>query len=311
VEERLMGMKFFIADAFTEILFGGNPAGVVWLEDGAFPDESIMRKTAAELRYSETVFIQRRSSGTFASRYFTPTAEVDLCGHATIGGFYALMTAGILPEKAAIRNETKAGALTVCFQPDGVFMEMGTPAVLASPPDHDPSARSRLYAIMGIPKPDEAFFSRFPVRIISTGLPDIILPVEDEAALAAIRPDFSALAACSEACGVVGVHAFAADFSRTQKDKADSGALQVHVRNFAPLYGIDEEAATGTANGALAWYLAGHGFLPSVGGKLLCIQGESMGRTSMIHCQTSEQEERPLISVGGRAVILAEGELHI
>ena len=76
-------MKFYIVDAFTETTFGGNPAGVVILPEGAdFPSDEVMVKTAAELRYSETAFIKKLGEKEFQIRYFTPAAEVDLCGHA-------------------------------------------------------------------------------------------------------------------------------------------------------------------------------------------------------------------------------------
>ena len=80
-------MKFFIVDAFTDQPFGGNPAGVVLLESDTFPKEELMLQIAAELRYSETAFIQRHTDKEFSIRYFTPKAEVDLCGHATIASF--------------------------------------------------------------------------------------------------------------------------------------------------------------------------------------------------------------------------------
>ena len=76
-------MKFYIVDAFTTEVFVGNPAGVVILPDGAdFPSDEVMVKTAAELRYSETAFIKNLGGGEFNIRYFTPAAEVELCGHA-------------------------------------------------------------------------------------------------------------------------------------------------------------------------------------------------------------------------------------
>ena len=86
-------MRYFIVDAFTEQPFGGNPAGVVLLD--SFPSEELMRKIAAELRYSETAFIRRHSTQEFTVRYFTPEAEVDLCGHATIASFFVLFHKGL------------------------------------------------------------------------------------------------------------------------------------------------------------------------------------------------------------------------
>jgi len=105
-------MRFFIVDAFTDTLFGGNPAGVVLLEAGAdFPLEKQMLLTAAELRYSETAFVKALGDGKFHTRYFTPTDEVDLCGHATIGAFTVLLSEGIVHAGETCLNQTLAGDL--------------------------------------------------------------------------------------------------------------------------------------------------------------------------------------------------------
>ena len=81
--ERLgeQNMKYFIVDAFTDRPFGGNPAGVVLLDSDAFPEEKLMLNIAAELRYSETAFVLQHSDNELNVRYFTPKAEVELCGH--------------------------------------------------------------------------------------------------------------------------------------------------------------------------------------------------------------------------------------
>ena len=88
-------MTYYILDAFTDQPFGGNPAGVVLLESEQFPEERLMLQIAAELRYSETAFIRRHSDKEFTIRYFTPKAEVELCGHATIASFYLLHHEGL------------------------------------------------------------------------------------------------------------------------------------------------------------------------------------------------------------------------
>ena len=73
-------MQYYIVDAFTDQPFGGNPAGVVLLDGNSFPNETLMLQIAAELRYSETAFVRRDSEQEFTIRYFTPMAEVELCG---------------------------------------------------------------------------------------------------------------------------------------------------------------------------------------------------------------------------------------
>ena len=150
-------------------------------------------------------------------------------------------------------------------------------------------------------------------EMISTGLPDIMMPVASLESLDAIAPDFPALSKLSEKYEVVGVHAFTLDCGGKEGETC-------HVRNFAPLYDIDEEAATGTSNGALTYYGYLNGFVKD-GDDCCFIQGEKMKRPSEIRshidvdCSADVCEEgaaRPcFIKVGGNAVILAEGEIHI
>ena len=137
-------------------------------------------------------------------------------------------------------------------------------------------------------------------EMISTGLPDIILPVQNETELAAISPDFAALTELSRRYEVVGVHAFTLN--------AEDGAI--HCRNFAPLYDIDEEAATGTSNGALTYYLYQYGLvLPDKDNRI--IQGEAMDRPSKIASRLTKDGGEVKIQVGGTAVILASGEINL
>ena len=235
-------MKFYIVDAFTETLFGGNPAGVVIIPDGEdFPPEETMLKTAAELRYSETAFIKRLGEKEFNIRYFTPAAEVDLCGHATIGSFKALLAGGYIEDNSSYINHTLAGDLNIVIAGGEILMDMATPVKISEIADQ--SGLEELYRIMGLDYEDQKSkgVALIP-QMISTGLPDIMMPVASQADLEAIEPDFPTLSQLSERYEVVGVHAFTTD--------AEEGTT-CHVRNFAPLYDIDEEAATGTSNGAL------------------------------------------------------------
>jgi PhzF family phenazine biosynthesis protein len=284
----LSNHKFYIVDAFAKEPFGGNPAGVVFLDSAEFPPDEIMLKLAAEFRYSETAFVRLVETGIFETRYFTPTAEVDLCGHATIGSFFALLDDGEISNNASYTNRTKAGDLRIDIIDGAVFMEMGAPKLLGGIDDS-----GELYRIMGSEPPIIPRENNLGAAIVSTGLPDILMPVADESQLEKLTPDFSALAALSEKLGVVGVHAFAIG--------ASDG--RIHTRNFAPLFGIDEEAATGTSSGALAYYLLAKGLLRE-GEEITFIQGESMGRPSEITARAGEK-----IFVGGGAVVIASGRL--
>ena len=178
----------------------------------------------------------------------------------------------------------------------------------------DDAALEELYSIMGLNYAEQkAAGVTLTPQMISTGLPDIMMPVASLEALDAISPDFPALSKLSEKYEVVGVHAFTLDCGGKEGETC-------HVRNFAPLYDIDEEAATGTSNGALTYYGYLNGFIKD-GDDCCFVQGEKMNRPSEIRshidvdCSADGCEEgaaRPCyIKVGGNAVILAEGEIHI
>ena len=293
-------MKFYIVDAFTENLFGGNPAGVVILPEGEdFPSDEIMTKTAAELRYSETAFIKRLNDKEFNIRYFTPAAEVELCGHATIGSFKALLAGGYIEDNQAYINHTLSGTLNIDVKNGFVLMDMAAPVKIGEISEHE--KLRELYDIMGLDydaeKAEEV--SMIP-QLISTGLPDIMMPVSSLEVLDRIEPDFPALSKLSERYEVVGVHAFTVN--------CDDATC--HVRNFAPLYDIDEEAATGTSNGALTYYGYLNGFVKS-GDDCRFIQGEKMQRPSAILSHIEADGDNCSIQVGGSAVILAEGDIKL
>jgi PhzF family phenazine biosynthesis protein len=260
-----------------------------------------MRKIAAELRYSETAFVRRVGDAAFETRYFTPVAEVDICGHATIAAFHTLASEDLISGGTGYVNRTRAGELNIDIKDGTVWMDMAEPKALRTM--SDAGELRELYSVMGpIPRPSVA--GLYP-EIISTGLPDIIMPVASRGLLNALAPDFPALAKLSERNGVTGVHAFCVD-----ADVPDT----FHCRNFAPLYGIDEEAATGTANGALTYYLYRHRMVMADMANTF-VQGEAMGRTSCVLTRLTRHAAAAgggvSIRVGGSAVILASGELRV
>ncbi len=277
-------MKYFIVDAFTTQPFGGNPAGVVLLDD-VFPSEKFMQQVAAEFRYSETAFVLRNSETEFTVRYFTPAAEVDLCGHATIATFGTLYKLGIIADGTMCINHTLAGDLQVRVG-EKVMMQMAEPQVIDTAVEVE-----LLHRIMGV----KSLHSILPVQVVSTGLPDIIMPVDSIDELNALSPDMDALAQLSDQLNVTGVHAFA----------LSEDGYTAHVRNFGPLYGVPEESATGTANAALTHYLHHNGLMQAPA-ECRFMQGEAMQRSSVVATTLLEDGT---IWVGGDSVIVAIGEL--
>nr|MCR5481426.1 PhzF family phenazine biosynthesis isomerase [Clostridia bacterium] len=142
-------MKFYIADVFTETKFGGNPAGIILIDEGKdFPDPELMKKASAELRYSETVFVKKLDSSTFHLRYFTIEDEIELCGHATIGAFALMARKGIIRRNGEYTARTLSGDLEIKLQEGFVMMEVGRPKVLRRIEMKDETLE--LYKIMGL-----------------------------------------------------------------------------------------------------------------------------------------------------------------
>ncbi|MBR4829376.1 MAG: PhzF family phenazine biosynthesis protein [Muribaculaceae bacterium] len=283
-------MKYYIVDAFTDKAFGGNPAGVVLLgQNNGFPADELMQQVAAELRFPETAFVRQLSPEEFNVRYFTPCSEVDLCGHATIATFGLLRHEGIVPKDTVCRNHTLAGDLEVRVG-EQVMMQMAAPKVIVPLLDIE-----YLHDIMAGMNMIE--WNDMPVEVISTGLPDIIMPVGSVESLNALKPDMEALAELSRELNVLGVHAFAF---------GDDG-YTAHVRNFAPLYGVPEESATGTANAALTYYLYRRNIVKH-DTECKFLQGEAMRRPSVVATTLSKDGT---VYVGGNSAIVATGELLV
>ena len=279
-------MKYFIVDAFTTEPFGGNPAGVVLLDKGSdFPTPRAMQQLAAEFRYSETAFVKQHSANEFTVRYFTPRDEVDLCGHATIATFGTMLRQGIIASGTTCLNHTLAGDLKVRVE-GSVMMEMAAPQVIDTTVDVE-----RLHSIMGV----TGAKTPLPVMVVSTGLPDIMMPVACIDKMNALTPDMDAMAQLSDELGVTGVHAFA----------IENDEYTAHARNFGPLYGVPEESATGTANGALTHYLHHCGII-SRPAQCRFMQGEAMKRPSVVETTLCHDGT---VWVGGDCAIVAVGNI--
>lgn len=253
-------MEIRVVNAFSKDGGGGNPAGVV-MEGNLFPGDVERCRLAARLGFSETVFCDGSDKADMKLSYFTPEGEVPLCGHATIAFFVLLQQLGkAFREKYTV--ETKAGIIEVVIGGDGVVMMSQ-----CLPEFSSPVPLSELSVCFAGFEPD----LRWSPQVVSTGLRDIMLPVVSPEVLFSMKPDFGKIAQLSKKYDCVGVHAFALTEMGNALNSCMTGYSNDHgkdmgigwntdsaiavCRNFAPLYGIDEEAATGTSNGALASYL--------------------------------------------------------
>lgn len=286
-------MNLYIADAFTTAHFSGNQAGVALLGDQPFPEDGFMRALAGELKHSETAFVRRVGENAFHIRYFTPSEEVDLCGHATIAAFTALRETGVSrPGQFALH--TRSGDLEVELGAESVWMDMALPVEGRC---FSAQEQEELYAAFHLSMADRP--NGLEPQVISTGLPDILLPVTGRPALEHAVQDEAEVTRLSQHYDVVGVHMFCLD---------SAADVTARCRNFAPRYAIPEEAATGTSNGALTYYLYRRG-LVQPGAENRFVQGETMGKPSEILSRLTAAHAGETVQVGGRAVLTLRCEL--
>lgn len=281
-------VNVYVVSAFCRNNKGGNKAGVVL--NGQNLNDAEKLDIAKELGYSETAFIFDSYEADFRLQYFTPTKEVPLCGHATIAAFSILRLLEML-DRQNYSIETKAGVLDIQVKENGmIFMEQNCPTYFeVLSPD----------VFMGCM--EKNFFDRnLPIQIVSTGLKDIMLPIDSRIHLDALAPNFKRIAELSKEREVVGVHAF------TLMKESDITAI---CRNFAPLYGIDEESATGTSNCALGCYLFKYYEKKS---RYIFEQGHSMGEISRIVVNiVSHEDVIDAVYVGGHGYLLEKKILPV
>lgn len=295
-------------DSFTTEPFAGNPAAVVPDADGLSVGE--MQRIAREMNLSETAFIFKQDGeagqGAFPVRFFTPTVEVDLCGHATLAAFQILAELGRIELREPVTTtfqETKVGVLPVeIYVENGrvteVMMTQGPPEVIDTI-----SGEAEVASLLGT---NALNIKDAPgdIQVVSTGLRDLIVPVRSLETLNSLVPNQNALAAYCERHRLIGVHAF------TQETLAEDAAA--HCRHFAPAAGIAEEAATGTASGALAAYMALNGLVAPTRPvtRLVFEQGYLMGRPSRIKANLLWRGDvLEKVQVGGAAVRVIGGRL--
>ena len=278
----------YVAAAFSKDDKGGNKAGVVL---GRSELTSVQKAAIAkEMGYSETAFVLDSNKADFKLQYFTPTEEVPLCGHATIAAFSTLKLLNML-DKPDCAIETETVTLNIHIKDDGlILMEQNCPAYLEV-----------LDSDIFTGCIEKGFIDhRFPIQIVSTGLNDIMLPVDSAEHLEQLSPDFEMIANMSKEKEVVGVHAF------TMIKESDVTAI---CRNFAPLYGIDEESATGTASCALACYLFKYYKHQP---QYIFEQGHNMGEISRIVVNLSYHENViDSVFVGGYGYLLGKRSLPV
>ncbi len=304
----MTGKQFIIVDVFTEKRFAGNQLAV--FTDARGLDAETMQEIAREMHFSETTFLfPPERGGDFRMRIFTPEYELPFAGHPTVGTAYVIVSeqmkelsgpitpvtleTGIGPINVEVKTEAGRAGHTTMNQP--------LPIVKDQFNDID-----RLAAALSI-EPTEIKQTGLPVEAIYNGITVTIVPVTSRAAVERIKVDVRTLEEISRKMNAETVLVF------TRETLMSTSAA--HCRVFAPAAGVIEDAATGSANGPLGYYLVRHGVVkrePVT--KIISEQGFEMKRPSLLHIEVDvdpQTDEVAAVRVGGSVVIAGRGEIFL
>lgn len=300
--------RCLLVDAFTDEPLSGNAAGVIPDAEGL--TDAQMQAIARELAVSETAFVHSSAAADRRIRYFTPTQEVDLCGHATIASHAHLHAEGSI-EPGSHTLETNVGVLEIELEADGtVWMDQDRPTIEPIEADYDEFARA-----LGLDRRALTETADYlPIARASSGLPFLMVPVDFLGSLLDIDPAFEAIERLSEEHDAAGIYAFTFDTL--------DGDSTLHARAFAPGAGVPEDPVTGTASGACGAYLYEVGALETDDETLRFEQGHAIDRGGLVLVQVREDTADPVetiaagdggrtVRVGGRAVTALDGTIVV
>lgn len=295
-------------DVFTSRRFEGNQLAV--FPDARGMDAATMQSVAREMNFSESTFIlpAERPDTDTRMRIFTPGNELPMAGHPTIGSTFALAHEG------AIAPGRERFVFGLGVGPTPVELQWADRALAFAWMDQRPPEVRRptatdeeLTRAVGV-EHDAFRATTLPIEEISCGVPFIFLPLASRAAVDAAEPDTVALRRVRSAFAGdhVGVFVFTTDGA--------SDDVTAYSRMFAPGFGIVEDPATGGASGPLGCYLVRHGLVGRDRADwIVSLQGVAMGRPSRIHIAITSDATGAItrVQVGGQAVLVAEGKLHL
>ncbi len=292
-----MSFTFYIVDVFAEEKYAGNQLAV--FRQGKDISDTNMQRFAKEMNYSETTFIlsgEERNGG-YDVRIFTPDRELPFAGHPTLGTAFIIQQKIIQEPVARVNLNLGVGQIPVSFtysngEVDLLWMKQ-KPPTFGEVLDAEALAR-----VLGVEKDD--IDERFPIEEISTGVPDIIVPLKT---LEAVRKAKIVSDKYYDLIEHLEAKAILIFCPETLKEE---NAL--HVRFFADYYGVPEDPATGSANGCLAGYLVKNRYFGESQIDIRTEQGYEIGRPSLLYLKAEDKGEDIDVHVGGRVILIAEGK---
>jgi trans-2,3-dihydro-3-hydroxyanthranilate isomerase len=294
----IMSFPFNIVDVFAEKKFQGNQLAVVHL-NGLISDD-LMLSITREMNYSETTFIESfdTEKHVYRVRIFTKVGETPFAGHPTLGTAYVIQKTVLNKQIDTLTLSLKAGMIPVKFsyqknEPDILWMKQLHPTF------GEIYSADMFAEFLGIEIRD--IDQNYPIQEVSTGFPFFIVPLVNRKALAKSRLN----------------ERLFLEFVKDTKAKAPlifcseprNPLNHIACRMFASYFGINEDPATGSANGCLAGYLAKYLYFGSSIVDVRVEQGYEIGRPSLLYLQSEDLGNHVDVYVGGKCVMIAEGEL--
>ncbi|MDY7075574.1 MAG: PhzF family phenazine biosynthesis protein [Chloroflexota bacterium] len=299
--------RFIQVDVFTAKPFGGNPLAVFPEAEGLTTEE--MQRLAREMNLSETTFVlpPQASGADFKVRIFTPVAELPFAGHPVVGTHWVLAHLG--------RVELREPVTQVCLElgvgvlPADLYVVGGRVERVVMTQGH-PTFHGVLEDVTGLAEglgisPEAIVETGLPVQVVSTGVPQMMVPVRSLTKVQGLDAGRLNTAALNQVCRELGTECVMVFTFETEQPEAT-----VHVRMFAPLLGVPEDPTTGSANGALGAYLVYHQAVSVTGPTIHIVseQGAEISRPSTLYVEVDLGDEEPTaVRVGGQVVLVAEG----
>jgi trans-2,3-dihydro-3-hydroxyanthranilate isomerase len=297
-----MRYRYFICDVFTDIRFGGNQLAVL-PEAGGLSDRQ-MQQIAREFNFPESTFVFPAEAGhTRKVRIFTPATEVPFAGHPNVGTAFALATAGEfgpIEESITVTFEEKTGLVPVSIQKrDGhIWCELSAPQRLSL----GKAVSAEMLAVAVSLAPGDVVTRTHPPQVASVGLHFLMAELKDRAALERARTNMTGVEALAAEGVTPDVHLYT----------LSGDEFDIRARMFAPLDGVPEDPATGSANCALAALLTHHKGERDGSFRWRIAQGVEMGRPSVLEARTEKRDGEVVGTwIGGASVLVSEGFIEV
>ncbi|MGM0829110.1 MAG: PhzF family phenazine biosynthesis protein [Bacillota bacterium] len=288
-------MDFYIVDVFAEEKYQGNQLAVLIPARAISTEE--MQKIAREINFNETTFIlsDKQDNGGYDVRIFTPDVEVPFAGHPTLGTAFIIHKVLESNKSKQITLNLKVGQIPVTIEGEQLIMKQNPPELGMTIPKQ--SIFTEMLQIS-----DEDIDSRFPIQVVSTGLPAVIVPLKSMEAVNRCKINHDKYQPFINTVIKANILVFTPETKLKEND--------LSVRVFLDDPGFLEDPATGSANGNLAGYLIAHNFFESENIAYRVEQGFQMGRPSILTIQAENHQNSIEILVGGKVFLIAKGDWY-